>query len=142
MAHNYKNTAKEVQTFQNKAQCYQQPILMDATRKYKYTVVYHSFIKFNIKFFFLTMVSTQLYVRILFLLACGKHVHYRIISQRREVWTIKLFYPHNFLLYQARIMSGHVICVQDIILPLFLRLFDCILEMFRMCSFFVFYFIT
>ena len=33
-------------------------------------------------------------------------------------------------------------CAKDIILPLFLRLFDCILETFRMYSVFVFYFIT
>ena len=48
--------------------------------------------------FITTTLLAWLYARVDILLACGKHLHDRIISLREDVWSTKLIWPRHFLL--------------------------------------------
>jgi hypothetical protein len=43
--------------------------------------------------FFTTMLLTQLYLKFVIFITCGKHLHNRFISLRREAWAHKTNYP-------------------------------------------------
>ena len=61
--------------------------------------------------FLTTMLLTLLYVRVVILLTCGKHLHDHIISLRGEVWAHKTSVTQQFLLkclYYARRVSSHL----------------------------------
>jgi len=81
--------------------------------------------------FFATKLVTELYWRIGILLACGKHLHDRIISLKGHIWANKT----------SRIkQAGKRSCVLGVLSCLFLWRFYMILELFWQCGIFLFFF--
>ena len=100
-------------------------------------------IKFKIGAFFLTTLLIQSYVRIDILLTCGKHLHDCIISLRGDVWDHKIsLTPPLFIEVPVPSQDNDMscICVLEVTICLFQRLFDWILELFRRCGIFCFSF--
>ena len=80
------------------------------------------FIMFNIIAFFIVTLFAWLYMSVVILLTCGKHLHDCIISLRGEVWAHKTRLTLHFIvkrLNQARKVTSHVfVCLGVSMLPL------------------------
>ena len=66
---------------------------------------------YNMIAFFIFTLFSQLYVRIGIIDARGKHLHDRIISQRREVWPLQIF---NVVPVPPQEVSGYVCSVLEV----------------------------
>ena len=88
------------------------------------------------------MLLAQLYIRVTFTNMWKNTYITASFQYKGKFEPIKLVYPCHYLLkclYQTRKVSGHVYVLGISILFLFLRFFDLILELFRLCGILCFF---